>query len=171
MILSNEEGEDLIHEFLLDRAGAALKSFDPQRGSIEGWLFVVFRRFVLGRYREQERARRVVSNASVLQSDVALGDPGTRLDLQKTRTALGRLPTQQRRALQVFFGESGGSIRSVARTLSLSRWRAQRLVSEAMERVAAELGIDLTEGGHEVGQLSGSLAQVLSGHSVEEGPS
>src|SRR5258708_2519234 len=43
--ISDEEATDLIHEFLLERAPFALATFRPERGQLESWLFVVFRRF------------------------------------------------------------------------------------------------------------------------------
>jgi RNA polymerase sigma factor (sigma-70 family) len=130
---------DLIHEFLLERAPAALETFRPERGTLSTWLFVVFRRYVLGSLNadaHRQRLLRTYEREHDGEADVRRHDEDR--DHLAARAALSALPSEERRALRVFFGDAG-SVRDVARALGISRWRADKLVAQAIDRIAAAL--------------------------------
>ena len=130
---------DYVHQFLVERAPAALRTFRPDRGDLKGWLFVVFKRFVLGAQRErashERQLRRFAADAIPSQTEHELP-----LDLIAVRNAVAALPAEQRRAVRTFLRSSAGSVRDVARSLGVSRWRASQLVSEALTTLSARLG-------------------------------
>ncbi len=138
-LLRPDEEMELLHEFLLEHARPALATFRPERGELDSWLFVVFRRFVTGA---------LVSRAAFRRKE-ALGDHGHEslapetdrelpADLQAARTAIDALPEDERSAMRAML-QPGGSVRSVARKLAISRWRAQQLLDRGLEKINARL--------------------------------
>jgi RNA polymerase sigma factor (sigma-70 family) len=142
--ISDEEATDLIHEFLLERAPFALATFHPQRGQLESWLFVVFRRFAAGSYRNGQRMRMVLE---AWRDDLPLAkvpeENEARQDVEVVKCALKALPKAERKALRLFLEQDNGSMRAVARALRLSRWNATRLVLRSVARVAVALDVDI----------------------------
>ena len=140
--ISDEEATDLIHEFLLERAPFALATFRPERGQLESWLFVGFRRFAAGSYRNRQRMQMVLQT---WRDDLPLAGANeeneARQDVQVVKSALKALPKDERKALQLFLEQDNGSIRAVARALRLSRWKTTRLVLRSVARVAAALDV------------------------------
>jgi RNA polymerase sigma factor (sigma-70 family) len=138
--VAREGAVDYVHEFLVERAPAALETFRPERGELKAWLFVVFKRFVLGTLREratQERLlRKFAADASPSQPEQE-----QQLDIVAVQAAVAALPAKQQRAVRAFLQAPGGSIRDVARTLGVSRWRASQLVSDALEALSSHLGL------------------------------
>jgi RNA polymerase sigma factor (sigma-70 family) len=116
--ISDEEATDLIHEFLLERAPFALSTFRPERGQLESWLFVVFRRFAAGSYRNRQRMQMVLET---WRHELPLADANeeneAEQDAQAVKSALKGLPKDERKALQLFLEQDNGSIRGVARAL------------------------------------------------------
>ncbi len=135
---------DFVHEFLVTRAPDALATFRPARGELRPWLFVVFRRYVLGTYRSQRRVRAALE---ALQEEMDVievtSGPDEAADLSRVADAIEHLPRERQQVLYAFFGAKASSIRATARELGLSRWKASRVLLEAVSDVAAQLGIDL----------------------------
>ncbi len=143
-VVTRDEATELLHEFLLEQAPYALRTFDPERGQLDQWLFVVFRRFVLGRLQTHRRQARLVTALH----DVGHEPPGPSSeseqpgDLEAARCAIAELPAPQRHALLALL-EPSGSVREVARRLGTTRWRARRLVVLAVASVALALDVDV----------------------------
>jgi RNA polymerase sigma factor (sigma-70 family) len=137
--IDREAAVDFVHEFIIERAPGALATFCPERGELKGWLFVVFRRFVLGTLRERTRQARLIravaehATSHPVEHELAF-------DVDAARRAIAELPSEQRRAVRVFLETPDGSIRETARRLGVSRWRASQYVSQALEFLAARLG-------------------------------
>ena len=138
--LSDDDATDFLHDFLLNRAPRALRSFDGTKGNLRSWLFVVFRRFVLEQRRKALRrgdlVRRLASQATEVDQ------PPFAADVQTVHAAMGRLPVIERRALRAYFKDGEReSWRRVAAELGVSRTEARRLVSKALDRLARSVGI------------------------------
>jgi RNA polymerase sigma factor (sigma-70 family) len=138
-VIEHETAVDYVHQFLIERAPAALGTFRPDRGNLKGWLFVVFKRFVLGAQRErashERQLRRFAADAVPAQAEHE--QP---LDLVAVRNAVAALPADQRRAVRALLRSPAGSVRDVARSLGVSRWRASQVVSEALTTLSSHLG-------------------------------
>ncbi|MBO8163356.1 MAG: sigma-70 family RNA polymerase sigma factor [Brevibacillus sp.] len=103
------EAEDVCHDIFLEvwkKAG----QFDPNRGSVEAWLAVKARSRSLDRLR---RKRRVVVETvpdSRLEHQLETATPEEhvlcRLDREALRSALGKLPEPQRRAIHGMYYEA-----------------------------------------------------------------
>jgi len=153
-VISRELATDLIHEFLIERAPFALATFQPDRGELRSWLFVVFRRFVLGTYRSSQRSgdilKRWQKDLTATPSD---NYPGLEQDLLAVKAVTAGLPEDERRALTTFFGADGASVRAVARALGISRWKATRLILQGAARVVRDLRVDIGVNESELGML------------------
>ena len=160
--ISKEMATDLIHEFLMERAPYALATFQSDRGDLEPWLFVVFRRFVLGTYRSNQRSTDILLRwrQDLVKSD-GEGYEGLKQDLAVVEAATASLPNKEKRALLLFFSDQGGSIRAVARSLGLSRWSTTHLILQAAAHVVQALNVDIGVG-------KDDLAVVSSGQTDEK---
>lgn len=136
MRLPDDVHTDLVHHFLLERSRPALGRYDPRIGPIGPWLAVVFRRFVLEQLRAEERHRRLLER-------VAADGPRDRAPSEgaaaHARSVLQRLPPDHRNVLGVYLAE-GRSIRRVAATMGISRYRARGLVTKAIEALTRTTG-------------------------------
>src|SRR5262249_4745026 len=126
-----ERQVDLLHEFLLERAPSALRTFRPHIAPLRPWLFVVFRRFVHASLRAEARRREQLERHEPALS-LPQEESESPADVQAARQALDKLSREQRRALMLFLASGKGSIREVARTLNISRFRADQLVTNAV---------------------------------------
>jgi hypothetical protein len=161
-VISKEMATDLTHEFLMERAPYALATFQSERGDLEPWLFVVFRRFVLGTYRSNQRSVSILSRwHQDLVSSGNQGYAGLEQDLRTIEAATADLPSDEKHALTAFLSDEGGSVRAVARSLSLSRWSATRLVLQGVARVIRALNVD-------IGVAPSDLEIVVSGQTDEK---
>lgn len=75
---------------------------------------------------------------------------------RSVRTALGALPSQERRILELRFGFEGEqqSLEAIARELGLSRERVRQLEQRALGRLAGELGDVLRASDDELAQAA-----------------
>jgi RNA polymerase sigma factor (sigma-70 family) len=138
--LSDEDGRDYVHEFLLERAPKALRTFDPAKGNLGSWLFVVFRRFVLERLRAASRRSDLVKRMAVETATPEAVSSGA--DVLNVRAAMRRLPLDQRRAVRAYFREGEReSWRRVAVELRVSRGEARRLVTAGLEELTRLVGL------------------------------
>jgi RNA polymerase sigma factor (sigma-70 family) len=80
------------------------ETFDPERGSLLGWLLTIARRKVIDRIRAAAREHRVADRVRALPDPVPT-EPGPERVLDRLVVAdeLGRLPTEQRRVLELAF--------------------------------------------------------------------
>ena len=138
MRIDDGQAEDLIHEFLVERAPAALATFRPTKGDLQGWLFVVFRRFAVGTLRESSRHERLLAKVAEASAAEVAHDEGFQLDLAALEAALTELPPEEHRAMLALLS-SGGTARGVARVLGTSRWRAASLISAALDKLTSQL--------------------------------
>jgi len=154
--LSKEVATDLTHEFLLERAPFALATFKQERGLLESWLFVVFRRFVTGTFRSHKRGQAILDKwQHDLRGLTVLEGPDTRHDLEAIEKALATLPPEEQEPLLLFLGAGDGSIREVARRLGLSRWKAERQILQAFARIARQLRVEVGLDAADLGLIAG----------------
>jgi RNA polymerase sigma factor (sigma-70 family) len=78
-------------------------TFDPQRGSLLGWVLGIARRQIVDRHRSRLREQRIAETVRAHPAPVRLGDPDVTLDRLLVADALARLPAQQRRVLELAF--------------------------------------------------------------------
>jgi RNA polymerase sigma factor (sigma-70 family) len=80
------------------------ETFDPERGSLLGWLLTIARRKVIDRIRATAREHRVADRVRALP-DPLPPEPGPERVLDRLVVAdeLGRLPAEQRRVLELAF--------------------------------------------------------------------
>ena len=131
---------DLVHDFLLERAERVLRRFDPNRGMLRPWLAFVFRRFVLEQLRADARRHRLIAERMrPFASNVTDAEGAS--DSAAVRAALSELTPEEREALQVYL-DHDESLRAAASALRVSRYRARKLVTEAMKRLSDRLEPD-----------------------------
>lgn len=140
-----DEGIDLIHDFILDRLPIAIHSFDPQKGKIKSWLFIVFIRYAKRRRLElNSNSKRKID----LDNIGELPQGGTSIDeyhltfqRKKVNYALNTLNKTHQEILQTFFGDSSSAnnVRALARKYNLSRHRAEKMLLEGLAMLSAQL--------------------------------
>jgi RNA polymerase sigma factor (sigma-70 family) len=132
--VQQDQHADMIHEFLLERAPDALRSFDPSRGEIAPWLYVVFRRFALGRL-QNDRRRVEVLEELAREPSVAdsIDDP---LDTERMSNAWRKLPGLEQRALRAYL-EHG--VQGATRAMGVSPWHVKRIVILALAKLLLDL--------------------------------
>jgi len=136
--------DDLVQETLM-RAWTHIDSF--QRGTnLNAWLFTILRNLFHSEYRKRRRevADSDGSYASRLRT---LPDQHARLDFQDFRTALAKLPPDQREAL-LLVGAEGFSYEDAARICGCAVGTIKSRVNRARVRLAELL--DVTRG-NEIG--------------------
>jgi RNA polymerase sigma factor (sigma-70 family) len=145
-VVDEDTAQDLIHAFLVERAPAALATFQPERGELKGWLFVVFKRFVVGGLRERSRQQRLMTKLSNRGGDPTEVSPDETpsLDLEALRAAVNDLPADEREAIFALLASPTGTIRAVARALGASRWRTSALITAAFAKLTQKLVLPAT---------------------------
>lgn len=137
-IVDEDAQSDLTHEFLMERAPAALATFNPALGERAGWLFVVFRRFVIGAARTRARRQRLLASLVEEGTDVASGEDELRLDLGALQRALADLSAEERQVVEQVTA-ANGTVRSAARALGWSRWRTTQALTAALQKLTGQL--------------------------------
>jgi RNA polymerase sigma factor (sigma-70 family) len=80
------------------------RTFDPDRGSLLGWLLGIARRQVIDRLRAHAREHRVTDTVRALPDPPStLTDPDRVVDRLVVADGLAQLPPEQRRALELAF--------------------------------------------------------------------
>ena len=133
--------DDLVQETLM-RAWTHIDSF--QRGTnLNAWLFTILRNLFHSEYRKRRREVEDVDGTYSGRLTV-LPEQGSRLDFEDFRTALAKLPPDQREAL-LLVGAQGFSYEEAANICGCAIGTIKSRVNRARSRLAAILSVDDVE--------------------------
>lgn len=139
------EGIDLIHDFMIDHLPTALNSYNPQKGSIKPWLYIVFLNYARRRLLEiKSYMRRTISIDDIdnLVDDQSYGNSIlNKVQCKHTHYILQKIDKEYRNALLAFFGdgEEAGNIRAVAKKYNWSRHKANQNILKGIAMLSAQL--------------------------------
>jgi RNA polymerase sigma-70 factor (ECF subfamily) len=133
-----DRADDLVQETLL-RAMANIDSFQPGT-NMSAWLFTILRNLFRSEYRKR---RREVEDTDGAYAETLKSHPEqqSRVEFEEFRTALGRLPQDQREAL-LLVGASGFSYEEAAAICGCAVGTIKSRVNRARTRLADLLSID-----------------------------
>ena len=133
-----DRADDLVQETLL-RAWANMGSFQPGT-NMPAWLFTILRDLFRSEYRKR---RREVEDADGSYADSLKSHPEqqSRVEFEEFRTALAKLPADQREAL-ILVGASGFSYEDAAGICGCAVGTIKSRVNRARTRLADLLAID-----------------------------
>jgi len=133
-----DRADDLVQETLL-RAIANIDSFQPGT-NMSAWLFTILRNLFRSEYRKR---RREVEDADGSYADSLKSHPeqGSRLEFNEFKTALSKLPPDQREAL-ILVGASGFSYEEAAGICECAVGTIKSRVNRARNRLADLLSIE-----------------------------
>jgi len=136
-----DRADDLVQETLL-RALAHIDSFEPGT-NMPAWLFTILRNLFRSEYRKR---RREVEDAEGRYADTLKSNPEQtgRVEFQEFRTALEKLPPDQREAL-ILVGASGFSYEDAAAICGCAVGTIKSRVNRARSKLAALLYVDGAE--------------------------
>lgn len=138
---SVDRADDLVQETLL-RAFANITSFRPGT-NLSAWLFTILRNLFRSEYRK--RRREVPDSDGAFAATLTSNpDQTTHLDFEDFRTALDRLPPDQREAL-VLVGASGFSYEEAAEICKCAVGTIKSRVNRARKRLGELLAIENDE--------------------------
>ena len=102
--LANRDDAEDVTQTTFVAAWLGRATFDPARGSLLGWLLGIGRRKVVDRLRARAREARVTETVRHLpEAPPAAGDPDRVVERLVMADELARLPTDQRRMLELAF--------------------------------------------------------------------
>src|SRR5205809_4449360 len=133
-----DRADDLVQETLL-RAMANIDSFQPGT-NLPAWLFTILRNLFRSEYRKR---RREVEDAdgSYAESLKSYPEQHGRIEFEEFRTALLKLPPDQREAL-ILVGASGFSYEEAAEICQCAVGTIKSRVNRARNRLAELLSIE-----------------------------
>jgi RNA polymerase sigma-70 factor (ECF subfamily) len=133
-----DRADDLVQETLL-RALSHIDSFEPGT-NMPAWLFTILRNLFRSEYRKR---RREVEDADGRYADTLKSHPEQtgRVEFEEFRTALTKLPSDQREAL-ILVGASGFSYEDAASICGCAVGTIKSRVNRARTRLADLLAID-----------------------------
>ena len=136
-----DRADDLVQETLL-RAIANIDSFQPGT-NMPAWLFTILRNLFRSEYRKR---RREVEDTDGSYADSLKSHPeqNSRLEFKEFRTALDKLPPDQREAL-ILVGASGFSYEEAAAICECAVGTIKSRVNRARTRLADLLSIESAE--------------------------
>jgi RNA polymerase sigma-70 factor, ECF subfamily len=136
-----DRADDLVQETLL-RAIANIDSFQPGT-NMSAWLFTILRNLFRSEYRKR---RREVEDTDGSYADSLKSHPeqNSRLEFKEFRTALDKLPPDQREAL-ILVGASGFSDEEAAAICECAVGTIKSRVNRARTRLADLLSIESAE--------------------------
>jgi len=136
-----DRADDLVQETLL-RAVANIDSFQPGT-NMSAWLFTILRNLFRSEYRKR---RREVEDADGSYAESLKSHPEQegRVEMQEFRTALAKLPADQREAL-VLVGAAGFSYEEAAAICECAVGTIKSRVNRARTRLADLLAIEGAE--------------------------
>jgi len=150
-----DRADDLVQETLL-RALAHIDSFEPGT-NMSAWLFTILRNLFRSEYRKR---RREVEDSDGKFADTLKSQPEqpSHVEFQEFRTALAKLPTDQREAL-ILVGASGFSYDEAAGICGCAVGTIKSRVNRARTHLARLLAIENTS---DIGP-DGTIQAVLTG--------
>jgi len=133
-----DRADDLVQETLL-RAMANIDSFQPGT-NMSAWLFTILRNLFRSEYRKR---RREVEDTDGSYADTLKSQPEQhgRVEFEEFRTALAKLPSDQREAL-LLVGASGFSYEEAAAICECAVGTIKSRVNRARTRLAELSAID-----------------------------
>src|ERR1700731_2561233 len=133
-----DRADDLVQETLL-RAWANLNSFEPGT-NMSAWLFTIQRNLFRSEYRKR---RREVPDGDGTYAETLKTQPeqASRVEFEEFRTALAKLPSDQREAL-VLVGASGFSYEEAAGICGCAVGTIKSRVNRARTRLAELMSIE-----------------------------
>ena len=136
-----DRADDLVQETLL-RAWANLNSFEPGT-NMSAWLFTILRNLFRSEYRKR---RREVPDGEGTYAETLKTQPeqASRVEFEEFRTALAKLPSDQREAL-VLVGASGFSYEEAAGICGCAVGTIKSRVNRARTRLSTLLSIDTAD--------------------------
>ena len=138
---SFDRADDLVQDTLL-RALSHIDRFE--RGTnLNAWLFTILRNLFHSEYRKRKREVEDVDGTYAARLKTA-PDQGSWLDFQDFRTALAKLPADQREAL-LLVGAQGFSYEDAAHIMGCAIGTVKSRVNRARMRLAALLSLDNIE--------------------------
>jgi len=133
-----DRADDLVQETLL-RALANINSFEPGT-NMSAWLFTILRNLFRSEYRKRRREVED-TDGSYAESLKTQPDQTARVEFQEFRSALARLPADQREAL-ILVGASGFSYEEAAGICGCAVGTIKSRVNRARTRLAELLSIE-----------------------------
>jgi RNA polymerase sigma-70 factor, ECF subfamily len=136
-----DRADDLVQETLL-RAIANIESFQPGT-NMSAWMFTILRNLFRSEYRKR---RREVEDTDGSYADSLKSHPeqGSHLEFKEFRSALAKLPPDQREAL-ILVGASGFSYEEAAAICECAVGTIKSRVNRARTRLADLLSIESAE--------------------------
>ena len=133
-----DRADDLVQETLL-RAIANIDSFQPGT-NMSAWMFTILRNLFRSEYRKR---RREVEDADGSYADSLTSHPeqSSHVEFKEFRTALAKLPPDQREAL-ILVGASGFSYEEAAAICECAVGTIKSRVNRARNRLAGMLGLE-----------------------------
>ena len=133
-----DRADDLVQETML-RALANIGSFQPGT-NMSAWLFTILRNLFRSEYRKR---RREVEDADGSYAETLKSQPeqNSRVEFEEFRTALSKLPPDQREAL-ILVGASGFSYEEAAEICQCAVGTIKSRVNRARSRLAELLAIE-----------------------------
>ena len=133
-----DRADDLVQETLL-RALANIDSFQPGT-NMSAWLFTILRNLFRSEYRKR---RREVEDGDGSYAETLKSQPeqSSRVEFEEFRTALAKLPPDQREAL-ILVGASGFSYEEAADICRCAVGTIKSRVNRARSRLAELLSIE-----------------------------
>ena len=133
-----DRADDLVQETLL-RALANIDSFQPGT-NMSAWLFTILRNFFRSEYRKR---RREVEDNDGTYAETLKSHPeqSSRVEFNEFKTALSKLPPDQREAL-ILVGASGFSYEEAAAICECAVGTSKSRVNRARTRLAELLAIE-----------------------------
>jgi len=116
--------------------------FDPDRGTVTGWVATLARRRAVDRVRSEQAGRdrddRVARRSQVREVDVVADEVELRLEHWQVRRALTTLSDRQREAIELAYF-AGHTYRDVARVLGIPEGTAKSRLRDGLVRLREAL--------------------------------
>ena len=129
---------DLVHDFFIHQWEAVHSGHQPSKGPLEPYAARSFRRYVIRVVAREGKDRSRAVAYALGTSQVEPEKRTASFDVQVIRSAVDRLPPDQKGVLRTFL--DSGSERVAARTENVTRYHARRLLEEAVVNVALHVG-------------------------------
>jgi len=136
-----DRADDLVQETLM-RAIANIERFQPGT-NMQAWLFTILRNLFHSEYRKRRREVEDPDGSYAGRLKVQ-PEQGSRLDFEDFRSALAKLPADQREAL-LLVGASGFSYEEAANICGCAVGTIKSRVNRARSRLAGLLAVDDVE--------------------------